>query len=257
MKNKRKNKGFTLAELLIVVAIIAVLVAISIPIFSALLEKSRESTDFANVRAAYAEVMASAISQGDELKQADGTYRALIKLNQAKDGWDTEIDNIAIGGVGSADWKNTPKAKGTCAVTFDPSTGKTEIDWDYTGGDSGTEPTQSDINDAIAQNDGLANGIFGVVEDMLNINYGSDVHNSTKVTISVNQNGEVSITVNSGQSTSLTESKIRDALISKNILNADGTADFNTLDPRYPKGYNFMCVDNGNNGNKINIHANN
>lgn len=33
------KKGFTLAELLIVVAIIAVLVAISIPIFSSQLEK--------------------------------------------------------------------------------------------------------------------------------------------------------------------------------------------------------------------------
>lgn len=31
---KRENKGFTLAELLIVVAIIAVLAAISIPIFN-------------------------------------------------------------------------------------------------------------------------------------------------------------------------------------------------------------------------------
>ena len=37
--NKNKNKGFTLAELLIVVAIIGVLVAISIPIFSKQLEK--------------------------------------------------------------------------------------------------------------------------------------------------------------------------------------------------------------------------
>lgn len=36
--------GFTLSELLIVVAIIAVLVAISIPIFSSQLEKSREAT---------------------------------------------------------------------------------------------------------------------------------------------------------------------------------------------------------------------
>lgn len=49
-----KAKGFTLAELLIVVAIIGVLVAIAIPIFSAQLEKSRENTDIANLRSAKA-----------------------------------------------------------------------------------------------------------------------------------------------------------------------------------------------------------
>jgi prepilin-type N-terminal cleavage/methylation domain-containing protein len=48
----KNKKGFTLAELLIVVAIIGVLVAISIPIFSSQLEKSREATDLANVRGA-------------------------------------------------------------------------------------------------------------------------------------------------------------------------------------------------------------
>ena len=37
----KKKKGFTLAELLIVVAIIAVLVAISIPIFTSQLKKAR------------------------------------------------------------------------------------------------------------------------------------------------------------------------------------------------------------------------
>lgn len=51
---KLNKKGFTLAELLIVVAIIAVLVAIAIPIFTTQLEKSRETTDIANLRAAYA-----------------------------------------------------------------------------------------------------------------------------------------------------------------------------------------------------------
>ena len=50
----KKEEGFTLAELLIVVAIIAVLVAVSIPIFTSQLEKSRESTDIANMRAAKA-----------------------------------------------------------------------------------------------------------------------------------------------------------------------------------------------------------
>lgn len=54
MNKKLTKKGFTLAELLIVVAILAILVAVSIPIFTAQLEKSREATDLANLRAAYA-----------------------------------------------------------------------------------------------------------------------------------------------------------------------------------------------------------
>lgn len=50
---KREKNGFTLAELLIVVAIIAVLVAISIPIFTSQLEKAREAVDLDTVRSAY------------------------------------------------------------------------------------------------------------------------------------------------------------------------------------------------------------
>ena len=63
----RKNevKGFTLAELLIVVAIIAVLVAISIPIFTSQLHKARVATDWANLRAYYAEIQADFISTGE------------------------------------------------------------------------------------------------------------------------------------------------------------------------------------------------
>ena len=60
----KNNKGFTLAELLIVVAIIAVLVAVSIPIFTSQLEKARESTDVANMRAAKA-LFVSAYLSGD------------------------------------------------------------------------------------------------------------------------------------------------------------------------------------------------
>ena len=65
-KKLRKNeKGFTLAELLIVVAIIGVLVAISIPIFTSQLEKARDATDAANLRAAYAQVSADLLTNED------------------------------------------------------------------------------------------------------------------------------------------------------------------------------------------------
>ncbi|MFO3713500.1 type II secretion system protein [Oribacterium sp. P9] len=64
MFKKLNKKGFTLAELLIVVAIIAVLVAISIPIFNSRLEASRESVDASNLRAAYAVASADLLTEG-------------------------------------------------------------------------------------------------------------------------------------------------------------------------------------------------
>ncbi len=66
MSKKLNKKGFTLAELLIVVAIIAVLVAVSVPIFNSKLEKAREATDVANMRAAKA--AAAALYLSDESK---------------------------------------------------------------------------------------------------------------------------------------------------------------------------------------------
>lgn len=53
---KKNTKRFTLAELLIVVAIIAVLAPISIPVFTSQLHKARVAADWANVRAYYAEL---------------------------------------------------------------------------------------------------------------------------------------------------------------------------------------------------------
>lgn len=70
-KIRSSKKGFTLAELLIVVAIIGVLVGISIPIFTAQLEKSRLSTNQANARAAKAAAVAAYM---DNEKVVGGTY---------------------------------------------------------------------------------------------------------------------------------------------------------------------------------------
>ena len=61
---KRGNKGFTLMEMLIVVAIIAVLIAIAIPIFTSQLERANQATDASNIRSAYAEANVKALESG-------------------------------------------------------------------------------------------------------------------------------------------------------------------------------------------------
>ena len=72
MFKKLNKKGFTLAELLVVVAIIGVLVAISIPIFTGQLEKSRDAVSVANMRAAYAQVQTCVLAGSDG--QTDVTF---------------------------------------------------------------------------------------------------------------------------------------------------------------------------------------
>ena len=67
---QNRKKGFTLAELLVVVAIVAILAAISIPIFTRQLEASREATDLANVRSAYAEVSCKAEAEKSKMAVA-------------------------------------------------------------------------------------------------------------------------------------------------------------------------------------------
>ncbi len=52
VKSKNKKQGFTIAELLIVVAIIAVLVAVAIPVFKVQTEKSKEAYDIYTMRQA-------------------------------------------------------------------------------------------------------------------------------------------------------------------------------------------------------------
>ena len=99
---KKNNRGFTLAELLIVVAIIAVLVAIAIPVFTSQLEKSRDATSVSNLRAGYAEIMTCVIAGTDgqtrvtgEAKGGAGTYTVPVVIkSQVANDWSGVDDEL-------------------------------------------------------------------------------------------------------------------------------------------------------------------
>ena len=115
-KAQENKKGFTLAELLIVVAIIAVLVAISIPIFTTQLEKSRDAVSVSNIRAAYAE--------------ASSNY--LTESNNGNGGTE-QVENVVFKGTQSG-WNDLIKELPFKHVTTD----NTEVLTDALGGQAGT-----------------------------------------------------------------------------------------------------------------------
>ena len=133
---KKNNKGFTLMEMLIVVAIIAVLVAIAIPTFTSALEKSREATDAANLRAAYAEVTVAGLTEAETdpngatrngTEEGKYTWTKDVKLVQKRDDWqNTTYTTNGIGGIKVTD--ALAKAGGTVTVTYKQEDGTVSFD---------------------------------------------------------------------------------------------------------------------------------
>ena len=119
---KRIRNGFTLMEMLIVIAIIAVLIVIAIPVFASQLEKSREAADLANVRSAYAQVSA-------EVLLGDPEVTVTVDLKQKQADWQS-LDPVNIGGIvhykkqgDTYNWKGVAAPNGTCVVSYNEDCG--------------------------------------------------------------------------------------------------------------------------------------
>ena len=109
-------------EMLIVIAIVAVLISVAVPVPSSQLERSREAVDLANVRSAYAQVSTEALL-------GNTGVTVTVKLKQKQAGWQS-ADPVNIGGIvhsksnGNTDnWKGDAEPGGSCEVSYDKTHG--------------------------------------------------------------------------------------------------------------------------------------
>lgn len=126
------KKGFTLMEMLIVIAIIAVLVAIAIPVLGAQLENAKESTDAANIRSAYAIASVKAMQDGKDIAAGP------VNITQDTAGWTSDVKDADIAGkdIGTDTVLSTVKSGDTVyvnvsksgVVTFTKGNGETGFD---------------------------------------------------------------------------------------------------------------------------------
>ena len=74
MKNRKAKKGFTIIELVIVIAVIGILAAVLIPTFSGVIDNANKSAAQSNASTAYQQYVFNQISANTSYDQADDNF---------------------------------------------------------------------------------------------------------------------------------------------------------------------------------------
>lgn len=104
MRQKRNNKGFSLVELIVVIAIMIVLVAVLAPVFTKYVEQSRRATDVQNANSIAEAVLTDAT---DGTLEKDSTFT----VNKDKNGKVETITGVVTKDHPSA-INSAPETKG-------------------------------------------------------------------------------------------------------------------------------------------------
>ena len=130
-KRNRASGGFTLVEMLVVVAIIAVLVMVSIPLVSASLEDARKAADAANERAAKAAAMSTYLLDG-ETEHKTYFYKSDGTVVRENDIDNTDPTSMPQAGTPGYDYgQSQGKKNGYVGVSihYEDGTLKMDIQW--------------------------------------------------------------------------------------------------------------------------------
>jgi prepilin-type N-terminal cleavage/methylation domain-containing protein len=145
-EKERNNKGFSLVELIVVIAIMVVLVAVLAPRFTKYIEQSRRATDVTN---------ANTIAESILVDVADGvdipTSAAVAKPSS-----DTDTSNYLPSSIGEApEVKGSYGKGGTFSYTYDETTNSVSV---YITADSSKNDLTSDSTASDYKNSEILSG---------------------------------------------------------------------------------------------------
>lgn len=145
MLMKQNNAGFALVNVLIVIAVIAILSVGAYPVYSTLVEKSREAADISSVRSAYDHVSAEAL-------MGNKTATVTVELKQKQADWQS-MDPVNIRGIihykGTNDtdnWKGVASPGGSCVVSYEEAVGVV-LTWSGEAAAKPQYPFDTDVKD--------------------------------------------------------------------------------------------------------------
>lgn len=125
--------------MIIIVAILGVLLVILAPAYTKYIERSRESTDLANAKSAYNELMMNVAEKEEDPEPIS------FKLKQKHPGWQSPlpitVGSASFDGTNTDNWVGTPGRNGSCVVSYNKNLG---VIFTWSGGteDISARPTQ-------------------------------------------------------------------------------------------------------------------